>query len=120
MKFKIIKTDKQYFKYCRLHEELSDDEDNYSDELEILELLVEQYDRKHSICKEILSSVDFLKSLMVSNELTPLWLVLQLNKENITTETIEAVLTGQEKISEDLAFDLSQRFKVESSAFLKD
>ena len=45
MKYKIVKSKSQYNKYCEKHESLMlKNEEKYREEIELLELLIEDYD----------------------------------------------------------------------------
>jgi len=72
IKYKIIKTLSQYTEYCDKHESLIiKDDEKYSDELELLELLIEDYDQRLMKEKsEELNPVELMRSLLKDSEIT--------------------------------------------------
>ena len=66
LKYKVITTEKQYFKYCDILEELVFSKKRtraIEDEISLLTLLIETYDRQKNPLPE-LDPVQFLKLLM--------------------------------------------------------
>ncbi|TFH21140.1 MAG: ArsR family transcriptional regulator, partial [Bacteroidia bacterium] len=69
LKYTVIKTREQYFDYCRILEDLVFQEnDELDDEIDLLDLLIEKWDRDHSTLGE-LDPVELLKSLMEDHNL---------------------------------------------------
>jgi HTH-type transcriptional regulator/antitoxin HigA len=66
VKYTIIKSLEQYNKYCKKHESLNlKDDEKYSDELELLELLIEDFDQRVMREKnKKLNPVELLRSLL--------------------------------------------------------
>ena len=67
LKFKVIKTAKQYNEYCRILHDLDfinkKNNNNIKDEIDLLTVLIERYDQEHTIFKA-LTPVELLRSLM--------------------------------------------------------
>jgi len=66
LKYKIIKTDTQYYKYCDMLEELIDSNKKtktIKEEVELLTFLIEKYDSENNTFSEI-DPIELLKSLM--------------------------------------------------------
>ena len=114
LKYTVIKSDKQYFEYCDLLEELVfSDEDKYEDEIELLDLLIETWDREHSTMGES-DPVELLKSLMEDHHLKAKDLtdILGLSKG-----TVSKILNYQKGFSKETIRKLAQRFKMQQEAF---
>lgn len=112
--YKIIKTERQYDKYCNLLEELvfknlKKDED----EIELLTLLIEKYDEENFQTPD-LDPIQLLKSLMDEHKMKAkdLLEVLSLSKG-----TISKILNYQTGLSKDTIRKLSERFCLRQEAF---
>ena len=69
LKYTIIKSEEQYFKYCDILEKLVfQTEDNFIDEIELLNLLIEKWDRENVDLFK-LDPIRLLKNLMDENNL---------------------------------------------------
>ena len=114
LKYTVIKTEEQYFEYCRIHENfVFTDEEKYEDEIELLYLLIKTWDRDHSTINEI-DPVELLKSLMEDHELKAKDLaeILGLSKG-----TVSKILNYQKGFSKATIRKLSQHFKMTQEAF---
>ena len=81
LKYKLIKTDRQYNNYCKILEGLvfsSHKTKAIHDEIELLTLLIEKYDVQHSIFQD-LDPVSLLKSLMKNHTMKAVHLANLLN-----------------------------------------
>ena len=64
LKYTVIKTEDQYYRYCRIVEKLVfENETRYSDDIELLELLINKWDEDHNTFANT-DPVELLKSLM--------------------------------------------------------
>ncbi len=114
LKYSIIKTEDQYYKYCDVLEELIFTENaSNEDEIELLTLLIEKWDKEHY---EIPTSdpIQILKSLMKDHKLRAKDLVeiLQLSKG-----TVSKILNYQTGLSKGTIRILSNYFKLRQEAF---
>ena len=112
--YKLIKSEEQYYEYCRIHKRLVIDENEKNeDEIELLELLIEKWDQDHNTM-ENLNPVELLKFLMEDNELRAKDLaeILGLSKG-----TISKILNSQKGLSKATIRKLSQHFKLAQEAF---
>ena len=114
LKYKIIKTEKQYFEYCDILENLICQNDNSSnDEIELLELLINKWENDN-LTLEDKNPIDLIKSLMVENKLKAKDLVKILD---LSKGTISKILNYQKGLSKDTIRKLSKYFKVSQEAF---
>jgi HTH-type transcriptional regulator/antitoxin HigA len=114
MKYKIVKSERQYDKYCKILEELVfKNRKKDEDEIELLTLLIEKYDEEHYQTPE-LDPIELLKSLMEEHKMKAKDLVEILN---LTKGTISKILNYQTGLSKDTIRKLSDRFKMNQEAF---
>ena len=114
MKYKIIKSERQYDKYCKILEELVfKNRKKDEDEIELLTLLIEKYDEDHYQTPE-LDPIELLKSLMDEHKMKAKDLVQILN---LTKGTVSKILNYQTGLSKDTIRKLSDRFKMNQEAF---
>jgi len=118
LKFKIIKNEKQYNKYCDLLEELvkkqiNSDSQSLQDEIELLTLLIELWDKEHNTFNTY-DPIELLKSFMTDHGLKAKSLVniLQLSKGHISD-----ILNYKKGLSKETIRKLSDHFKVYQEAF---
>jgi len=114
MKYKIVKTERQYDKYCKILEELVfKDLKKDEDEIELLTLLIEKWDEDHYRTPE-LDPIQLIKSLMEDHNLKAkdLGILLKLSKG-----TVSKILNYQTGISKETIRKLSERFKMNQEAF---
>ena len=119
VKYTIIKNLEQYNKYCNKHESLTlKDDDKYSDELELLELLIEDYDQRIMIEKnKKLNPVELLKSLLKDSSISQ----TELSKSiNVSRQLISDVLSYRRNISKDMMVKLSKYFSMSQEAFSRE
>lgn len=114
LKYKIIKTERQYDKYCKILEELvfknlKKDED----QIELLTLLIEKYDEENYQTPE-LDPIELLKSLMSEHKMKAKDLVEILD---LSKGTISKILNYQTGLSKETIRKLSNRFKLNQEAF---
>jgi len=114
LKYTIIKSEEQYFKYCDILEKLVlKKEGNFVDEIELLDLLIEKWDREN-VDLFNLDPIRLLKYLMDENNLRAKDLVgiLRLSKG-----TISKILNYHKGLSKETIRKLSVYFKVSQEAF---
>jgi len=114
LKYTIIKDLKQYSDYCVILEKLvlrDDIEDR--DEIELLTLLIEKWDRDHNTFNES-DPITLLKDLMENHNLQAkdLVTIMELSKG-----TISKILNYHKGLSKDTIRKLSDYFKVSQEAF---
>ena len=111
VKYKVIKTEKQYQEYFEILSTLAP---HYSfDEIELLQLLIAKWESdKHQI--EQKDPVQLLKSIMKTNKLKAKDLIPILN---LSKGTISKILNYQKGISKSSIRKLSKHFKINQSAF---
>ena len=114
LKYTIIKTEKQYNEYCNALEELLFQEKMaFSDEIELLTLLIEKWDAEHNSFYD-LNPVELLKALMEENKLKPKDLIEILN---LSKGTVSKILNYHKGLSKETIRKLSNYFKVSQEAF---
>ncbi|MCF6297704.1 MAG: helix-turn-helix domain-containing protein [Flavobacteriaceae bacterium] len=114
LKYVIIKTKKQYNEYCNTLENLVMTNNKVdSDEIDLLNLLIEKWDSEHNSFNE-LNPVELLKTLMETNNLKSKDLVeiLELSKG-----TVSKILSSQKGLSKETIRKLSDYFNVSQEAF---
>lgn len=114
LKYTVIKTREQYFKYCRILEDIVFQEDEQLiDEIELLTLLIEKWDHDHNTFND-LDPVELLKSLMEDHHLKAKDLAdfLELSKG-----TVSKILNYQKGFSKGTIRKLSHHFKLAQEAF---
>ena len=114
LKYKIIKSRKQYNAYCKILEELVfSDRKADNDEIELLTLLIEKYDDEHYPLPDI-DPIELLKSLMADHKLRAKDLTEILG---LTKGTVSKILNYQKGLSKETIRRLSDRFKLSQEAF---
>lgn len=116
IKYKVIKNLGQYNEYCNKHESLmyKDDKKN-AEEIELLELLIEDYDRRIMQEKnEGLNPVELLKSLLRDSNISQ----NELSKAiEVSKQLISDVLGYRRNISKEMMIKLSKFFSMSQEAF---
>ena len=113
LKYSVIKTDEQYFKYCNIIKKLVfSNNPSFEDEIELLTLLIEKWDEDHNTLDD-LDPVELIKSLMEGHQLKAKDLtdILGLSKG-----TISKMLNYQKGFSKETIRKLSNRFKLRQDA----
>lgn len=116
MKYKKIKTLDQYTNYCNTYEKLSSgNSKNLEDELELLEILIEEYDNRIMSSKfEVLDPVQLLKSLLRDSDISQIELSRNID---VSPQLISDVLNYRRNISKELVLKLSSYFSMSEKAF---
>ena len=114
LKYTLIKTEEQYFGYCKILEELVfQDNDDLDDEIELLNLLIEKWDAEHNTF-ENLDPVELIKALLDENNLKPKDLVEILG---LSKGTVSKILNYHKGLSKESIRKLSRYFKLSQEAF---
>jgi len=119
MKYKIIKSLSQYNEYCDAHESLMlKDELKYSDELELLELLIEDYDQRLMRKKnDDLNPVELLRSLLKESNTKQ----SELSKSiNVSRQLISDVLNYRRNLSKEMIRKLSKFYSMNQESFSRE
>jgi len=115
LKYKIIKTEDQYWEYCNTLESLvgSKGDDSLEEEIELLTFLIEKWDEEHSTLNES-DPVELLKYLMGENKMKAKMLADVLG---ISKSTVSEILHYRKGLSKEIIRKLADRFKVRQEAF---
>ena len=115
MKYKKIASLEQYEKYCNLHEKYGlTDKVKYKDDLELLEILIEEYDNRTSSYTKSLTPVEILASIMQEDNISKAELARDLGT---TRQLISDILRYRRNISKNMVAKLSERFAMRPEAF---
>ena len=119
LKYTIIKSLSQYTKYCDIHESLiMKDDPEVNEEIELLELLIEDYDQQIIDAKgKELNPVELLRSLIRDGNLTQSELAKSIQ---VSKQLISDVLGYRRNISKELMIKLSNFFSMSLAAFSRD
>ena len=112
--FTIIKSKKQYDKYCDILENMVMlDDKKVQDEIDLLTLLIEKWDSEHNTFSDS-DPIEILKSLMIEHNLKAKDLVEILD---LSKGTISKILNYHKGLSKDTIRGLSDYFKVTQETF---
>ncbi len=116
LKYKVIKTEAQYWDYCNRLEELVMQESNDSEieeEIDLLTLLIEKWDEEHNTLGKS-DPVEVLKYLMAEHKLKSNTLADLLG---VSKSFISEILNYKKGFSKENIWKLSQHFKVKQELF---
>ena len=117
LKYKVIKSEKQYDEYCRILHDLDFSGKrklkSANDEIELLTLLIEKYDAAHNAFEE-LDPVQLLRSLIIDHDLKAKDLVEILG---ISKGYVSDILNYKKGFSKEVIRKLADHFKVAQEAF---
>jgi HTH-type transcriptional regulator / antitoxin HigA len=116
LKYKIIKSDVQYSKYCDKLKELVDSKKKskeINDEIELLSLLIKKYDDEHNTFDET-DPIEILKSLMKDYKIKAVDLATMLE---VSEGLVSDMLKYKKGLSKETIRILSDRFKMNQEAF---
>jgi HTH-type transcriptional regulator / antitoxin HigA len=116
--YKIIKTEKQYFEYCAVLEELVSTKKKtrpQQDVIELLNLLIEKWDQDHNTFEDN-DPIELLKYLMAENKLKAVALAKHLE---ISKSLLSDILNYRRGLSKDVIRMLAEHFKMSQEAFNK-
>lgn len=112
--YRIIKTKKQYDEYCReLHSLLEQNDDKNEDVIELLTLLIENWDSTQ-YQEPDLDPVQIIKALMDEHQLKAKDLTVILN---LSKGTVSKILNYQKGLSKTTIRKLSDHFKLTQETF---
>lgn len=117
LKYKIIKTEKQYDEYCKtLHDldfSIRKKSKQVEEEIDLLILLIEKYDEEHNSFED-LGPIEILKSLMKDHKMKAVDLAKLLN---VSEGLVSDMLNYRKGLSKETIRILSERFKLNQEAF---
>ena len=117
LKYKVIKSDKQYNEYCQVLHDLDFSAKRKTkaieDEIELLTFLIEKYDEEHSNF-DILEPIPLLKSLMKNHKMKAVDLAKLLD---VSEGLVSDILNYKKGLSKETIRILSERFKLNQEAF---
>lgn len=118
LKYTVIKSMEQYRQYAKAHEALNSipeekHDQNILEELELLDLLMETYDREKFVLPKR-DPVESLKSHMENNGYTAKSLGEELG---IHKSVLSEILNYKRKMSKEVIRKISERFKVRQETF---
>jgi HTH-type transcriptional regulator / antitoxin HigA len=116
LKYKIISSDNQYNKYCKILEEMvfsSKKTKAVKDEIALLTLLIEKYDEQGNIFT-LSDPVQLLKGLMKDHKMKSVNLAKLLN---VSEGLVSDILHYKKGLSKDSIRILAERFKLNQQAF---
>ena len=121
MKYKRIHDINLYNEYCNIYERLlMKNSKEYSEEIDLLELLIEDFDNRtieNIGNNEDMDPVEILQYLMEENKLTKAELARQLK---VSRQLITEILNYKRNISKRMITKLSSRFKMQPVAFSRE
>lgn len=116
--YTIIKSIQQYDEYCELLEMLvTSNPDKNEDEIELLSLLIEDYNQKIMDNIRIeLNPVELMEEIMRNYGLSQIELSKRLE---VSPQLVSDILKYRREITKKFAYKISDEFKMNFSAFLK-
>lgn len=115
IRYKKIKTLEQYNSYCDIHEQLMEDEKQYIDDLELLEVLMDEYEARMTKVKiQDLNPIELLETLLRDNQLSQSDLAKQIG---VSKQLMSDVLNYRRNISKSLVKKLANFFSMSEEAF---
>ncbi len=118
LKYKIIKTRKQYDEYCKTLERLLDgntQNKHAEEEAELLTFLIEKWDADHNTFSDV-DPVSLLKYLMTEHKLKQKDLIGILA---ISKSLVSEILSYKKGLSKEIIRKLASHFKLSQDAFNK-
>jgi HTH-type transcriptional regulator/antitoxin HigA len=117
LKYKVIKTEKQYDEYCQILHDLDFSSKKKSkkteEEIALLTLLIEKYDEQHNIFDEQ-DPVEVLRSLMQEHKLKSVDLARKLN---VSPGLVSDIINYKKGFSKEIIRELASLFKMSQEAF---
>ena len=116
LKYKIIKSDAQYKKYCDILEKLDSTPRKLKtirDEIELLALLIEKYDAEHNTFSDS-DPIELIKGLMKSHKMKAVDLA---NLLQVSEGLVSDMLNYKKGLSKDTIRILAGKFKLKQDAF---
>lgn len=119
LKYKVIKSEKQYDEYCRILHDLDFSEKKtkqMKEEIDLLTLLIEKYDEEQNSF-ETLDPIAILKSLMADHNMKAVDLSKLLN---VSKGYVSDILNYKKGLSKEVIRTLAAHFKVSQEAFNRE
>lgn len=116
LKYKVIKTKRQYINYCNALEEMMESgarSKAVKDEIELLTFLIEKYDQEHNSFDDA-DPIELLKALMKDHKMKSVELARLLN---VSTGLVSDMLNYKKGLSKETIRILSEKFKLSQEAF---
>lgn len=115
MRYFKIKNMDQYNEYCEVHEKLTfKDYSKNRDEIELLEILIDEYEERTIDYPKEMNPVELLTYLLEENNITK----SQLAKEiNVSRQLITDIVNYRRNMSKTTVIKLAERFKMKHIAF---
>ena len=116
--YKVIKTEKQYYDYCNMLEELvmlRKKNKQQHDTIELLTVLIEKWDNDHNTFGDA-DPIQLLKYLMTENKLKAVDLAGILG---VSKSLVSDILNYRRGLSKEIIRKLADRFKLSQEAFNK-
>ena len=116
LKYKIIKSKKQYNDYCWQLETFLDDNNktkSIKEEIELLTFLIEKWDSEHNSFHDS-DPVKLLKSLMNEHNIKPISLA---EKLQVSKGLVSDILNYKKGLNKEIIRKLSDTFKLSHEAF---
>lgn len=116
LKYKVIKSETQYDKYCRQLEELLDNDTKTkaaNEEIELLTLLIEKWDEEHNTFGDA-DPIEILKSLMKDHKMKSVDLA---SLVGVSEGLVSDMLNYKKGLSKETIRILADRFKLNQEAF---
>jgi HTH-type transcriptional regulator/antitoxin HigA len=116
LKYKVIKSEAQYDKYCDQLEELLDSGSKskaVEDEIELLALLIEKWDEEHNTFDDA-DPIEILKSLMKDHKMKAVDIAALVG---VSEGLVSDMLNYKKGLSKETIRILSKRFKLSQEAF---
>ncbi|MES2702075.1 MAG: transcriptional regulator [Bacteroidota bacterium] len=114
--YKVIKTKKQYYDYCKLLEEFVTRKQKTKEEkdvIELLTLLIEKWDEAHNTFTDA-DPVQLIKYLMELNRLKSVALAAELG---VSKSLFSDILNYRRGLSKDVIRKLSEKFTISQETF---
>jgi len=116
--YKVIKTEKQYYEYCNILEELvmlKKKNKQQRDTIELLTVLIEKWDDDHNTFGDA-DPIELLKYLMIENKLKAIALA---GLFGVSKSLVSDILNYRRGLSKDIIRKLADRFKLSQEVFNK-
>ncbi len=118
LKYKVIKTRKQYFDYCNQLEELvvlKTKNKEQKDAIELLTVLIEKWDEEHNTFTDA-DPIEILRYLMEENKLRSVDMATALG---ISKSLFSDIINYRRGLSKEVIRKLSERFNLSQELFNK-
>ncbi|MBO9563737.1 MAG: transcriptional regulator [Niastella sp.] len=116
--YKVVKSEKQYYDYCRILKELVSLKKKsrfQQDTIELLTLLIEKWDEEHNTFSEA-DPIEMLKYLMTENKLKAIELAGILS---VSKSLVSDILNYRRGLSKEIICKLADHFKLSQEIFNK-